>query len=389
MVSAQAGRLVQGLGDLMPHASREKLVRRLEAGWAARQRAPREHRRGGGGAGVEDGGDRDRTQARRGVSGRVSRRFLRARRSPIIRSHRGRSLAQLHGRAIHVAYPVPYRCALAPRCDGAPRHCLEQAFAAIDAALEGEDPPGAVIVEPIQDRAGAIVPPSVGFLPSLCRLARERRPLVIYDEILTGAGRTGAVLAWERSGPGSGARSPLRGEGTGRRSRDRARYWGSASSMEAWRAHVPPSGEAPHASTFYAHPLACAGALAAIERLTEPEPGSTWSRWEERSQRGWRRSRPGAAVVGGTRLGYLLGAIELVRDQRARKSRPPRALGRLMPELSGAGDPSALPGGSTRTCSCCSHRSRSDEAQLRHGLEAIDAALAQMSCGMYPTGDWK
>jgi adenosylmethionine-8-amino-7-oxononanoate aminotransferase len=41
--------------------------------------------------------------------------------------------------------------------------------------------------------------------------------------------------------------------------------------MEVWSDHVSDSGESPYASTFYAHPLACAGTLAAVERLTSEE----------------------------------------------------------------------------------------------------------------------
>ena len=46
--------------------------------------------------------------------------------------------------------------------------------------------------------------------------------------------------------------------------------FGKPEIMEVWSRHVPSSGESPWASTFYAHPLACAGALAAVERLTSP-----------------------------------------------------------------------------------------------------------------------
>jgi acetylornithine/succinyldiaminopimelate/putrescine aminotransferase len=47
--------------------------------------------------------------------------------------------------------------------------------------------------------------------------------------------------------------------------------FGKAAILEAWKRHVPASGESPYASTFYAHPLACAGTLAAVERLTSAE----------------------------------------------------------------------------------------------------------------------
>jgi ornithine--oxo-acid transaminase len=56
----------------------------------------------------------------------------------------------------------------------------------------------AVLVEPIQGEAGVVVPPA-GFLEGVEKLCRENNALFIADEIQTGLGRTGRVLAsqWE------------------------------------------------------------------------------------------------------------------------------------------------------------------------------------------------
>ena len=54
----------------------------------------------------------------------------------------------------------------------------------------------AVMVEPIQGEAGAVVPPD-GYLRELRRLCDERNLLLICDEVQTGMGRTGMLLACE------------------------------------------------------------------------------------------------------------------------------------------------------------------------------------------------
>jgi ornithine--oxo-acid transaminase len=56
----------------------------------------------------------------------------------------------------------------------------------------------AVLVEPIQGEAGVVVPPA-GFLKGIETLCRENEVLFIADEIQTGLGRTGRMLAsqWE------------------------------------------------------------------------------------------------------------------------------------------------------------------------------------------------
>jgi ornithine--oxo-acid transaminase len=49
-------------------------------------------------------------------------------------------------------------------------------------------------VEPVQGEAGIIVPPE-GYLTEVARICRERNVLLIVDEVQTGLGRTGKVLA--------------------------------------------------------------------------------------------------------------------------------------------------------------------------------------------------
>lgn len=57
----------------------------------------------------------------------------------------------------------------------------------------------AVMVEPIQGEAGVVVPPD-GYLRELRRLCDERNLLLICDEVQTGMGRTGTLLACEQEG---------------------------------------------------------------------------------------------------------------------------------------------------------------------------------------------
>ena len=57
----------------------------------------------------------------------------------------------------------------------------------------------AILVEPIQGEGGIIVPPS-GFLRELRALCDEHRSLLIVDEIQSGLGRTGKLMAYEHEG---------------------------------------------------------------------------------------------------------------------------------------------------------------------------------------------
>src|SRR6185312_12298679 len=69
--------------------------------------------------------------------------------------------------------------------------------AALEAAITPET--AAFLVEAVQGEAGIIVPPE-GYLARCARICRERNVLLIVDEVQTGLGRTGKVLACHHEG---------------------------------------------------------------------------------------------------------------------------------------------------------------------------------------------
>jgi ornithine--oxo-acid transaminase len=69
--------------------------------------------------------------------------------------------------------------------------------AALEAAITADT--AAFIVEPIQGEAGIVVPP-VGYLRAVRDICTRRNVLMICDEVQTGLGRTGAVLACDLDG---------------------------------------------------------------------------------------------------------------------------------------------------------------------------------------------
>ncbi|MBI4364423.1 MAG: aminotransferase class III-fold pyridoxal phosphate-dependent enzyme, partial [Candidatus Latescibacteria bacterium] len=324
-VSAQARKLTQGLGDIMPHDPRVKLVRKL-AGL------------GGGGlnrallaatgseavelalktAHVATG--KRRVVAFTGAYHGQSYGALAVSDYPGLRAPVERQVADI---AIRVPYPYEYRCPLQRRCERCDLRCLDSALDVVDREIAGPDPPGAVIVEPIQGRSGCVIPPPE-FLPRLRAATRERGLILILDEVMTGACRTGPFWAWERGGTAAEPDLVAAGKGIGGGVAIAA-VLGRAEWMNAWREHVPRSGEAPHSSTYYAHPLACAGTLRALKRLTEPELRAHVERVGAELLAGLRSLQAEHAAVGDARGAGLLAAIELVRDRASREPAPERA----------------------------------------------------------------
>jgi 4-aminobutyrate aminotransferase/(S)-3-amino-2-methylpropionate transaminase len=269
-VASQSRRLLQGLGDIHPHETREKLARALSRLGGALSRVLL----------ASTGSEAVELALRTAVLSTGRRRVVAFEGG--YHGQTGAALEVTHfpapmaallpagpPRAIHIPYPSPPRCEARRPCNACDLSCLERGWERVERELHGSDPPGAVIAEPIQGRAGVIIPPAE-FLTRLLAKARDAGMLTIWDEILTGAGRTGSFWAWERSGVGAEPDLMTAGKGLGGGVAIGA-VFGRPEIMDVWSRHVPPSGESPYASTFYAHPLACAGTLGAVKRLTSPE----------------------------------------------------------------------------------------------------------------------
>jgi ornithine--oxo-acid transaminase len=119
----------------------------------------------------------------------------------------------------------------------------------------------AVLLEPIQGEAGVIIPPS-GYLKQARALCTQHRVILILDEIQTGLGRTGKLLAEEHEGVE--ADLTLVGKAL-----SGGFYPVSAVLSNREVMDVLKPGE--HGSTFGGNPLACAVARTAIRVLIEED----------------------------------------------------------------------------------------------------------------------
>ena len=117
----------------------------------------------------------------------------------------------------------------------------------------------AFMVEPIQGEAGVIIPPK-GYLKEVRRICTEKNVLMILDEIQTGLGRTGKMLAEEHEGVQ--ADLTLIGKAL-----SGGFYPVSAVLSTAEVLGLLQPGQ--HGSTFGGNPLACAVAREALKVLVE------------------------------------------------------------------------------------------------------------------------
>lgn len=152
-----------------------------------------------------------------------------------------------------------------PECvSGGEGAAVSEALADVRRLLAGGAPDGAeigaVLLEPIQGRAGVRIPPR-GFLEGVVEAARQAGAVVVFDEVFTGFGRTGEWFAFQHEGAAPDLLCVGKALGGGL---PLSACMGRREVMEAW----PPSeGEALHTSTFLGHPTACAAGLAVLEEL--------------------------------------------------------------------------------------------------------------------------
>ena len=134
-------------------------------------------------------------------------------------------------------------------------------FNDFDDLVKITDHTAAIIIEPVQGEAGAIVP-SAGYLRAVRDRCHETGTLLILDEIQTGMGRTGSMWAFQQEevipdilllAKAFGGGLPL------------GAFISSQKIMKVL-SHDPILG---HLTTFGGHPLSCAAGLEAINILEE------------------------------------------------------------------------------------------------------------------------
>ena len=163
-----------------------------------------------------------------------------------------------HGRtmgALSATASPKYRKGFEPLLDGfefAPFNDLD----AFERKLDEETI--AVLIEPIQGEGG-IHEAEDHFLQGLERLCRERKVLLMLDEVQSGIGRTGNFLACGQSGISPDAVALAKGLGGGF---PIGAFWIG----ERWSGLFKPGS---HGTTFGGSPLACAAAHAVLDVIEE------------------------------------------------------------------------------------------------------------------------
>ncbi len=146
---------------------------------------------------------------------------------------------------------------------GQPEHGAEFADALESlVALHGADTIAAVIVEPMAGSTGVLVPPK-GYLERLRALCDKHGLLLIFDEVITGFGRLGAMFAADYFGVTPDIMTLAKGLTNSTVPMGAVLVRGEI--YDSFMTGPERSIELFHGYTYSGHPVACAAALATLD----------------------------------------------------------------------------------------------------------------------------
>ena len=190
---------------------------------------------------------------------------------------------------------------------------VQKALAHVEEVIwyEGPEYIAAILVEPIPGTSGVLVPPD-GYLRGLRTLCDRYGILLMFDEVMTGFGRTGKWFGADHEGVVPDIMTFAKGVTSG--------YvpLGGAIVSEKVARHFD-SNVLWVGSTYSGHPLACAAGVASIEAYREDGLIDRSARMGEKLLSELRKLAERHPSVGDVRGRGLFAAIELVKDRRSKE----------------------------------------------------------------------
>lgn len=220
--------------------------------------------------------------------------------------------------SLSVPSPHPYRHPTART----PEEARDQALAALAALLaERSHEIAAMIIEPlVQGAAGILVHPP-GYLRAVAELCKQHHVLLIADEVATGLGRTGTMLACQQEDVSPDFLCLAKGLTGG--------YLPLAATIttdEVYQAFLGAPSEYKafcHGHTFTGNPVACAAALASLDLFETDQVLNKLPAKIERLSALLRDRLATQPRVGDIRQKGLMVGIELVEDRDTARPHPP------------------------------------------------------------------
>ena len=259
------------------------------------------------------------------------------------------------------AAPYAYRSPYGADPAVVARECAADVERAIDMGTSGNV--AAFIAEPVLGEGGIIVPPP-GYFRMVKEILDRRGILFICDEVQSGFGRTGRMLAIEHYGVVPDIVVTAKGIADG------FPLSAFTTREEIARAFTP--GD--HLSTFGGNPVSCAAALANLEVFRKEKLAERSAAAGSRLLEKLKGLQARHALIGDVRGLGLMAGVELVGD-RARKTPAPDAASAIQARLLDEGFLAGV-GGYYGNVLRVQPPLVIEDADLDRAVEALDRALA-------------
>ncbi len=219
-------------------------------------------------------------------------------------------------------YANCYRCPLNLKYPDCGIACAEHLRDVIRYQTQGEI--AAIVVEPMQGTAGNVIPPE-GFLRAVQAIAKEHDALIIFDEMLTGFGRTGKMWGCDHDGVVPDVMAIGKGMGSG------FPVSGLISTDELTRAKpfANPSGSS---SSYGGNPLGAAAGLASLEIILKEDLVANAERVGAIMLARLKSLKEKYRFVGDVRGKGLMLGVELVKDRATKELLSPEVTRALFHE---------------------------------------------------------
>jgi adenosylmethionine-8-amino-7-oxononanoate aminotransferase len=215
---------------------------------------------------------------------------------------------------IHVFPPTCYRCPFGKSYPSCEITCATLVGDVID--MEDASTVAAVMVEPIGHTGGIIDPPPE-YLKILRQVCDRYNVLLIFDEIITGMGRTGHLFAAETfdvlpdvicTAKGlSGGFAPLSAMISRKPIADA--FWGPIEKNPGFV----------EGHTFEGNPVSCAAGIATLREILDLDLCANARKQGERLRQGFQRLADKYGIIGDIRGKGLLQGIEFVKDPKTKE----------------------------------------------------------------------
>lgn len=206
-------------------------------------------------------------------------------------------------------YANCYRCPLNLKYPDCGIACAEHLRHLIRYQTQGEI--AAIVIEPMQGTAGNVIPPE-GFLRAVQAIAKEHDALIIFDEMLTGFGRTGKMWGCDHDGVVPDVMAIGKGMGGG------FPVSGIIATDELTRAKpfANPSGSS---SSYGGNPLGAAAGLASLEIILKEDLVANAERVGAIMLARLEALKEKYRFVGDVRGKGLMLGVELVKDRATKE----------------------------------------------------------------------